>query len=196
MSLEELKKELYGDIREFAAELVKCNERKNAFVKETRCDYESFMKRQKKERKRASQKQEQSKVRIKESKSVIQKNFTLPSDCAIHPNSVGMIHFSHIKMLASLIIYLNNEISKISRMVNAIKMWISLKIPRIEDGNNVGVSIQEECIGMLQDMETYATGIISSISTYFTDRGELLGKVGLRKKLYSRSFDSRKWMII
>ena len=59
MSLEELKKELYGDIREFAAELVKCNERKNAFVKETRCDYESFMKRQKKERKRASQKQEQ-----------------------------------------------------------------------------------------------------------------------------------------
>lgn len=143
MSLEELKKELYGDIREFAAELVKCNERKNAFVKETRCDYESFMKRQKKERKRASQKQEQSKVSIKESKSVIQKNFTLPSDCAIHPNSVGMIHFSHIKMLASLIIYLNNEISKISRMVNAIKMWISLKIPRIEDGNNVGVSIQE-----------------------------------------------------
>ena len=51
MSLEELKKELYGDIREFAAELVKSNERKNAFVKETRSHYESCMKPQKKEMK-------------------------------------------------------------------------------------------------------------------------------------------------
>lgn len=191
-----MKKELYGDIREFSAELVKRDQRKNAFVKETRCDYESFMKRQKKERKRASQKRDLPQTEVKESKSVLQKNFTLPSDCAIHPNSVQVTCLFHSKMLASFIVYLNNEISKISRMVTAIKMWISLKIPRIEDGNNVGVSVQEECIGMLQEMETYASGIISTISTYFTDRGELLGKVVMRKDIHRRSFGFRKWMTI
>ena len=175
---------------------MKCDQRKNKFVKETRCDYESFVKQQKKERKRASLKRDLSQTETKESKSVIQKNFTLPSDCAIHPNSVRAGCLFDSKMLASFILYLNNEISKISRMVTAIKMWISLKIPRIEDGNNVGVSVQEECIGMLQEMETYAAGVISTISTYFTDRGELLGKVGLRRVLHRRSFAFRRWMII
>ena len=70
-------------------------------------------------------------------------------------------------------------------MVVSIKMWISLKVPRIEDGNNFGVSVQEEYISALEGMESSVTTIISSISTYLSDRGILLGNVLLS---YSCSF--------
>ena len=96
MSLDELKKELYGDIREFSAELVKCDQRKNTFVKETRCDYESFVKRQKKERKRAAHHRDSPQTEVKESKAVLQKSFVLPSDCAIRPNSVLDVYLADL----------------------------------------------------------------------------------------------------
>lgn len=67
--------------------------------------------------------------------------------------------------------------AKVSQMVTAIKLWISLKVPRIEDGNNFGVSVQEEYIASLQGMEGSISTIISSISSYLSDRGVLLGNV-------------------
>ena len=73
--------------------------------------------------------------------------------------------------------YLNDEMAKVSQMVTAIKLWISLKVPRIEDGNNFGVSVQEEYIASLQGMEGSISTIISSISSYLSDRGVLLGNV-------------------
>ena len=74
--------------------------------------------------------------------------------------------------------FLNDEMMKVSQMVASIKMWISLKVPRIEDGNNFGVSVQDEYISSLQGMESSVSTIISSISTYLSDRGTLLGNVG------------------
>ncbi len=34
-------------------------------------------------------------------------------------------------------------------MLNTVKIWIQLNIPKIEDGNNFGVSIQEETVSEL-----------------------------------------------
>ncbi len=39
--------------------------------------------------------------------------------------------------------------------INTVKMWIQLNVPRIEDGNNFGVSIQEETINELGRAEVY-----------------------------------------
>ncbi|XP_052799672.1 proteasome activator complex subunit 3-like isoform X4 [Mya arenaria] len=60
---------------------------------------------------------------------------------------------------------------------NTIKMWISFLIPKIEDGNNFGVSIQEETLGEARQVESDAATYLDQISRYFISRGKLVSKV-------------------
>ena len=57
-------------------------------------------------------------------------------------------------------------------------MWITLKIPQMEDGNDFGVSIQEECIDTISEVEDEAYSILDSISNYHATRGNYINKVG------------------
>lgn len=43
-------------------------------------------------------------------------------------------------------------------------MWVSYLIPKIEDGNNFGVSIQEDTLAEIQSVESEATGFFDQIS--------------------------------
>lgn len=45
-----------------------------------------------------------------------------------------------------------------------VKMWVQLLIPRIEDGNNFGVSIQEETVAELRTVEGEAASYLDQIS--------------------------------
>ncbi|VDK71971.1 unnamed protein product [Cylicostephanus goldi] len=56
-------------------------------------------------------------------------------------------------------------------------MWITLLIPRIEDGNNFGVSIQEETLGEVRNVESEAASFLDQMSRYFTSRAKLLTKI-------------------
>jgi hypothetical protein len=71
--------------------------------------------------------------------------------------------------------------------LNTVKIWIQLNIPRIEDGNNFGVSIQEETLNELGRAEDAAFGSLDNMSKYFVTRAKLLSKVRCRWKsvLYS-----------
>ncbi|XP_052248211.1 proteasome activator complex subunit 3-like isoform X2 [Dreissena polymorpha] len=60
---------------------------------------------------------------------------------------------------------------------NTIKMWISFLIPKIEDGNNFGVSIQEETLGEARQVESDAATYLDQISRYYISRGKLVSKV-------------------
>lgn len=60
---------------------------------------------------------------------------------------------------------------------NSVKMWIQLLIPRIEDGNNFGVSIQEETLAELRQVESDAASYLDQITRYFITRGKLISKV-------------------
>ena len=46
-------------------------------------------------------------------------------------------------------------------------MWVQLLIPRIEDGNNFGVSIQEETVAELRTVEGEAASYLDQISRSF-----------------------------
>ncbi|KAF8357776.1 hypothetical protein PRIPAC_92771, partial [Pristionchus pacificus] len=61
--------------------------------------------------------------------------------------------------------------------MNKIKMWITLLIPRIEDGNNFGVSIQEEALNEVRATESEAASFLDQLSRYFVGRAKLLTKV-------------------
>ena len=56
-------------------------------------------------------------------------------------------------------------------------MWISLKIPRIEDGNNLGVVVQEEHISLLTGMESAVSKVLADSISSICSRGDYVLKV-------------------
>uniref|UniRef100_A0A8C7TU70 Proteasome activator subunit 3 n=1 Tax=Oncorhynchus mykiss TaxID=8022 RepID=A0A8C7TU70_ONCMY len=58
-----------------------------------------------------------------------------------------------------------------------VKMWVQLLIPRIEDGNNFGVSIQEETVAELRTVEGEAASYLDQISGYYITRAKLVSKI-------------------
>ncbi|XP_055371230.1 proteasome activator complex subunit 3 [Condylostylus longicornis] len=60
---------------------------------------------------------------------------------------------------------------------NLLKMWISFMIPKIEDGNNFGVSIQEDTLAEIQAVESEAAAFFDQISRYFLSRAKVVSKV-------------------
>ncbi|XP_062523220.1 proteasome activator complex subunit 3-like [Corticium candelabrum] len=72
---------------------------------------------------------------------------------------------------------LKPEIITLVTSCNKMKVWIQLLIPRIEDGNNFGVSIQEEILGEVSRVETDASSFLDHISRYYIARGKLASKL-------------------
>jgi len=60
---------------------------------------------------------------------------------------------------------------------NLLKMWISFMIPKIEDGNNFGVSIQEETLAELRTVESEALAYYDQAARYHVTRAKLVSKV-------------------
>ncbi|CAF0758511.1 unnamed protein product [Adineta steineri] len=58
-----------------------------------------------------------------------------------------------------------------------IKLWIQLMIPKVEDGNNFGVSIQEDSLAEVRTLETDVTQYLDLTYKYLISRGELVKKV-------------------
>lgn len=81
------------------------------------------------------------------------------------------------KHLVELIDIVKPRIRKLMEDSNLLKMWISFMIPKIEDGNNFGVSIQEDTLAEVQSVEAEAAAFFDQISRYFISRGKLVSKV-------------------
>ncbi len=60
---------------------------------------------------------------------------------------------------------------------NQLKMWVTFLIPKIEDGNNFGVSIQEDTLGEIRAVEGEAATFYDAIARYHINRGKIISKV-------------------
>jgi len=60
---------------------------------------------------------------------------------------------------------------------NCLKMWVAFLIPKIEDGNNFGVGIQEETLEEIRGVESDASSFYEAIARYFLNRAKILTKV-------------------
>jgi len=58
--------------------------------------------------------------------------------------------------------------------VDIVKLWIQLNIPRIEDGNNFGVDVQENMLSELSRAEEHAFALLESITKYYIGRAKLI----------------------
>lgn len=56
-------------------------------------------------------------------------------------------------------------------------------IPKIEDGNNFGVSVQEDTLAEIQQVEVEATNYLDQVSRYYAARGKLVTKVCINAKI-------------
>lgn len=81
--------------------------------------------------------------------------------------------------MSSLISFVNEEMDRVSHLVSSIRLWIILMKPKIEDGNNFGVSVQEEYIRMLDGLERALSNVMGGSLSYYIDRGKYLKNVDL-----------------
>jgi len=79
--------------------------------------------------------------------------------------------------ILELINMVKPEIRELIDNANKVKMWITYLIPRIEDGNNFGVSIQEDTMAEARQVESEAATYLDQISRYFMTRAKVISKV-------------------
>jgi len=56
-------------------------------------------------------------------------------------------------------------------------MWINFMIPKIEDGNNFGVSIQEDSLAEARQVESESASYLDQMSRYYLTRAKIITKV-------------------
>jgi len=81
------------------------------------------------------------------------------------------------KFVVELIEIVKPLIRQLVEDANLLKMWILFLIPRIEDGNNFGVSIQEDTLGEIRTVEGEAAAYFDQMSRYFLSRAKTVAKV-------------------
>lgn len=81
------------------------------------------------------------------------------------------------RSLSDLIHIVKPHIRQLVEDANLLKMWISYLIPKIEDGNNFGVSIQGKTLEEIQHVESKSEEFLEQISDYFMTRAKIVSKV-------------------
>ncbi|XP_063904474.1 proteasome activator complex subunit 3-like [Zophobas morio] len=81
------------------------------------------------------------------------------------------------RFLIDLIETVKPPMIKLVEDAKIMKMWISYMIPKIEDGNNFGVEIQEETLALVHAVETCAALFYERISRYFCSRAKVIKNI-------------------
>lgn len=82
-----------------------------------------------------------------------------------------------LQHIHAIIVILKRELLEAIHNANTVKVWIQLNIPRISDGDNFGVSIQEETVAELNRTEESCYAMLDGIGKYYTNRSKLCSKV-------------------
>ena len=92
------------------------------------------------------------------------------------PSGEGQLLRSN-QHLVELIERVKPEIELLREKCNTVRMWVQLLIPKVEDGNNFGVSIQEDTVDQLWTVESTAASYLRRFSTYYNTRAKLVSKI-------------------
>ncbi|XP_067389212.1 proteasome activator complex subunit 1 [Emydura macquarii macquarii] len=68
------------------------------------------------------------------------------------------------------------EIQAAKEELGLVTVWVQLQVPRIEDGNNFGVAVQEKVFELMTGLRTKLEGFQTQISKYFSERGDAVAK--------------------
>ncbi|KAJ8413242.1 hypothetical protein AAFF_G00092380 [Aldrovandia affinis] len=76
----------------------------------------------------------------------------------------------------SLLKEIKPHIQTLKEKLNTVSMWVQLQVPKIEDGNNFGVAVQEKVFELLTSTRTKIEGFQTQISKYYSERGDAVAK--------------------
>ncbi|XP_008306042.1 proteasome activator complex subunit 2 [Cynoglossus semilaevis] len=68
------------------------------------------------------------------------------------------------------------EIVALRETIINVSCWIQLLIPKIEDGNDFGVAIQEKILERITAVKTKVDGFQTNLNKYFSERGDAVAK--------------------
>ncbi|CAH1712827.1 proteasome activator complex subunit 3-like isoform X1 [Aphis gossypii] len=72
---------------------------------------------------------------------------------------------------------IKSNISQLIEDNSILRLWITLLIPKIEDGNNFGVSIQNTVLKLIRNIDSASKTYLDKWSRYCAYRGKLISKV-------------------
>ncbi|CAJ1082436.1 hypothetical protein PFLUV_G00254270 [Xyrichtys novacula] len=76
----------------------------------------------------------------------------------------------------SLLRQVKPEIQTLKEKLNTVSMWVQLQIPKIEDGNNFGVAVQEKVFELLTNTRTKIETFQTQLAKYYSERGDAVAK--------------------
>ncbi|XP_065897186.1 proteasome activator complex subunit 3-like [Dysidea avara] len=91
--------------------------------------------------------------------------------------TTNTVNYPCNKKLKEVIAVLKPHIITLIEKCAELKLWIELKIPKIEDGNNFGVSIQEDILSEVTKLEGDTGSYLEQITRYYTTRGKMMSKL-------------------
>ncbi|XP_042366734.1 proteasome activator complex subunit 1 [Plectropomus leopardus] len=80
------------------------------------------------------------------------------------------------EQIESLLQLVKPEIQTLKEKLNTVSMWVQLQIPKIEDGNNFGVAVQEKVFELLTNTRTRIETFQTQMAKYFNERGDAVAK--------------------
>jgi len=98
-----------------------------------------------------------------------------PSGCPVYTLPFGSVPMNAV--VTELTEMIKPHIRTMVEETSLLKMWIQFLIPKIEDGNNFGVGIQEETADEIRSVENDASSFHDLMARYFVSRGKLLCRV-------------------
>ncbi|XP_061444576.1 proteasome activator complex subunit 1 [Rhineura floridana] len=117
------------------------------------------------ERRKQREKEEDSKKEEKEKKKSEDEDKAPPCGPVCHNDKI-----------TALLDRVKPEIQGMKENLNVISLWLQLLVPRIEDGNNFGVAVQEKVYELLTSARVKLEAFQTHISKYYSERGDAVSK--------------------
>lgn len=68
------------------------------------------------------------------------------------------------------------EIGTLKEKLNTLSLWMQLQVPKVEDGNNFGVAVQEKVFEYMTNTRTKIEAFQTALAKYSNERGDAVAK--------------------